>query len=1430
MSDLSTGNASTRPTCQQRTRNVPATELSCKQKGSLEASIRQTHRVGVKRLPLSAACPVSTAAPTTTMVNHDEKGPYSLASALDAKMDHPSRGNCVVISSEPSVVPLLNAGSAKRPRMANPGETLTQPQQLLSQLPHKEPPGHQDHATLSVILVSQQASTPATPAPANLLPTAIAGTCMTMCGITRTEACIRLDDAVLEAPVVLSMPPSEAMVAMDSEAQGEPTTAVPSTGPACTSHTSVTRCEPHSYPLADAVQVSMTPTSAYAGSDTANISAPTADIGGGGCFVGCSPGMKLYMRLVGEASEDVAGVEHQRVGEGSRVWIKMAGYCHWPAVVFSLRYCRKSEIPDLLASYQPGRTLVHFYGSHDHVWASPSSLTPWITDQKVRLAALKAAARSSRVAASTLAELTGSLGINAASDPTRELARVVQMREAALGRPNMKRSGSRGGGGHGNKLVCGACGEGGSQITCTSCRTAFHTLCLPQPDVSPEHMLAAAAMEATLQTAAQAMSEQQLQKQPPTHQPQRPFLQQKAVWTCGACQRQNELQGTVRLNLMPHVTGARPEAGNPRARRREAVGGAGGVGCAATPSSSGSRDGIVNPQRPQGGQQQIGTQHTELLALYEWLLDKDAALEAAAAAASKGGDKKTGSPGKMKEAAAEAMDAVLVPGKDEPDESVFTAAEQQQSRGPTAVTATSAVLQPLPGTRLWVKTPGYCHWPAVVFSLRYCRKSEIPDLLASYQPGCTLVHFYGEHNHAWLPDTEVAALAAAAANPREEQERREGLVSWTSKRKKGALSGHMALAELDGPGKTVHKPLGRETMDGGTAASAASPVTFDSAIVDDKAAVSIDAAAAVSGAGRLKTPLPLFNTFTSSISDDPRREILRVVALREARLAEEEERREQAAWEMMLNGVREGAHTGITSRRGGGSGSGSGLGDPCSSASLAVGGTSMGSRYRSKVHETGVSGWRSRLMVCAACEEPGGQVICLNCRRAYHTLCLTPRWLSPVYMPPQQRWKCACCGNENELQQSSSGNQDGSGRTQEEERMGLTPDWIIMAGAFKVFQLPRPTAAAPYIRGLLDPCTNSKANPNIPAEKLYDKEDDGLRLSNSWAGYYVILNPEYTSQTQWRFVNRAIDEVENGSVPAVLLLCRNSTDTAYFQRLRPYPRVMLRRTSARFKDYDKTPIGFGVAVFCIAPRGPARAPLYQRFVAAFGDWGEPNIPIDAAFVDSPAFLDLLDRLADHTTRHMRDTWVQCSACRKWRIVPYEVYRLLDQQPQQQQEKNKLQEWVNGNNTGNDVPVLQDEGVEAVIHDVMGQRRLAGVWTCSQLGAGLGCASPQSRIEAAGVQYARQRVSQRPSHRGDAAEPQLPRWQQRQQQATKEEGGCIAHWEQQQGLGISQVLRPGAEQRLVLHNEPLAGGLPLDPWSLTVAGLLPPAAVVNGCDG
>ncbi|KAL3130579.1 hypothetical protein ABBQ38_008384 [Trebouxia sp. C0009 RCD-2024] len=218
---------------------------------------------------------------------------------------------------------------------------------------------------------------------------------------------------------------------------------------------------------------------------------------------------------------------------------------------------------------------------------------------------------------------------------------------------------------------------------------------------------------------------------------------------------------------------------------------------------------------------------------------------------------------------------------------------------------------------------------------------------------------------------------------------------------------------------------------------------------------------------------------------------------------------------------------------------------------------------------------------CYLCREEGASLVCGHCERLLHPLCLQPPALSLDTILPSS-WECPSCGEPNQSQVDAGTCTGGDKEGKQVERMGLTPDWIIQVTAFKVFQLDPPTPEQPFIRGMLDPCTNSMLAPNIPAEKLYDKVENGLKLSNSWAGYHILLNPDYSAQILWRFVNRAIDEVENCQVPAVVLVCRNSTDTAYFQRLRPYPRIMLRRHKCLFKDYDKTPIGFGVVVFCIA--------------------------------------------------------------------------------------------------------------------------------------------------------------------------------------------------------------------------------------------------------
>ncbi len=151
----------------------------------------------------------------------------------------------------------------------------------------------------------------------------------------------------------------------------------------------------------------------------------------------------------------------------------------------------------------------------------------------------------------------------------------------------------------------------------------------------------------------------------------------------------------------------------------------------------------------------------------------------------------------------------------------------------------------------------------------------------------------------------------------------------------------------------------------------------------------------------------------------------------------------------------------------------------------------------------------------------------------------------------------------------------------------------------------------------------------------------------------------YKATIQWRFINRAIDEVENNNCPAIILICRNSTDTAYFHRLMPYPRILLRRSSIQFKDYDNSPIGFGVVIFCITKEHSFE--YNQRFYNSFSAYGEMNMPVDSEMVRCPSFHMLVKRLRLLASKTQRDNWIQCDKCKKWRHVCYSDYVKLEKQ-------------------------------------------------------------------------------------------------------------------------------------------------------------------------
>lgn len=79
----------------------------------------------------------------------------------------------------------------------------------------------------------------------------------------------------------------------------------------------------------------------------------------------------------------------------------------------------------------------------------------------------------------------------------------------------------------------------------------------------------------------------------------------------------------------------------------------------------------------------------------------------------------------------------------------------------------------------------------------------------------------------------------------------------------------------------------------------------------------------------------------------------------------------------------------------------------------------------------------------------------------------------------------------------------------------------------------------------LDPCSNSKTNPNVPAAQHYTIDDDGL--AQSWHGR-VYMNPPYGREIG-RWVEKLCAEYEAGNTTEAIALVPARTDTDWFDRL-----------------------------------------------------------------------------------------------------------------------------------------------------------------------------------------------------------------------------------------------------------------------------------------
>lgn len=88
----------------------------------------------------------------------------------------------------------------------------------------------------------------------------------------------------------------------------------------------------------------------------------------------------------------------------------------------------------------------------------------------------------------------------------------------------------------------------------------------------------------------------------------------------------------------------------------------------------------------------------------------------------------------------------------------------------------------------------------------------------------------------------------------------------------------------------------------------------------------------------------------------------------------------------------------------------------------------------------------------------------------------------------------------------------------------------------------------------VDPCSNSRERPNVPAEVLWTKEDDGL--SQPWHGN-VYMNPPYGDEIgPW--VERMVDLYRAQTIDQAIALLPGRIDTAWFQPLYDYPMCNVR--------------------------------------------------------------------------------------------------------------------------------------------------------------------------------------------------------------------------------------------------------------------------------
>lgn len=125
----------------------------------------------------------------------------------------------------------------------------------------------------------------------------------------------------------------------------------------------------------------------------------------------------------------------------------------------------------------------------------------------------------------------------------------------------------------------------------------------------------------------------------------------------------------------------------------------------------------------------------------------------------------------------------------------------------------------------------------------------------------------------------------------------------------------------------------------------------------------------------------------------------------------------------------------------------------------------------------------------------------------------------------------------------------------------------------------------------LDPASNSKDNPHVPATNHLTIEDDAL--SQPWEGKRVFLNPPFSCVA--KFITKLMAEISCGRVSEAIILTKSDTRTNWFKQLRQNSQALcFAEGYHRFENAENS-APFGV-LLCYFGENPARfREVFKKF-------------------------------------------------------------------------------------------------------------------------------------------------------------------------------------------------------------------------------------------